>query len=237
MTPPESTAVTYWWSFPKMIQISPTIGRARERMKPEPRPAPDTPQPPTAKSDRHPDAVFVDQAVAWDHRLLSWTGRQIATPRRTVRLLSWAFAKLVLLYSKPRGVVVTLASPKVPRETLDERQAICEQCPENDSGYCLACNCPKWSFAKLDRKNRHTKWYCPLMKHPGAYPKYPCPGCGRGRQDAPTPFDGPNTPPMPQRPMGAATEATAGSQRPKSGCGRTSERATIPRSNGQSQEL
>lgn len=170
-----------------MIQVSRSMQLARERIQPEPEPEPPAPPPapPDKKSDRHPDATFVEERAGWDHRFLSWAGRQIATPRRTVRLLSWAFGKAVHLYSKPRGVVVTLASRKVTFEAFQERQAICRRCEQNDAGYCLACRCPRWPFAKLDRKNRHSKWHCPLMRHPGAYPKYPCPGCGQGRRTAP----------------------------------------------------
>ena len=179
-----------------MIQMQHSIRRARPHLKPEPQPEPPAPKTPArAKPEHHPLAEFVDQPLPWDHRVLSWVIRQIETPYRVRRLVSWAARGVATWYGKLRSVVVVLTSPKVFPWAFEERQAICDGCPENDAGYCRACRCWKWRLAKLVHKNRRSKWLCPLVKHPGTYPKYGCPGCGRGRQIVPS---APRTPGVPR---------------------------------------
>ncbi len=224
-----------------MIQMQQSMRRARTRLKPEPQPEPPAlpPSPPAqpAKPEHHPLAEFVDQPMPLDHRVLSWMIRQIETPYRVRRLLSWAARGVATWYGKLRGVVVVLTSRKVQQDTFDERQAICDGCPENDGGYCRACRCWKWALAKLIHKNWRLKWLCPLMKHPGKYPRYGCPGCGQARQSVPTAPGAPGRQPRAQSPVVAVATPPVTPQQRRSGCGGQRQRATIGRGNGQSEEI
>lgn len=103
-----------------------------------------------------------------------WVQRQIQTPRRIVRFLTW----LVTLI--PRGVelVRVLTGGGASEGTYDERQAICETCevcvkvmrPDfRIRAYCGACQCPEWLLSRLSFKNRMAKWECPRHLHPGPY--------------------------------------------------------------------
>lgn len=231
-----------------MIQVQNSIRRARGHLKPEPEPDPPAPTPaptppPRGKPEHHPLAEFVDQPVSWDIRLLGvspthvgWVERQIRTPRPIRRFILWAFRHWATWYGKGRDVVVVLRSPKVSVWAYEERQGICDGCPENDGGYCRACRCWKWTLAKLVHKNRRSKWLCPLMQHPGKYPTDDCPGCGRPRQSAPTAPGGADRRGAPQSPGNDALATPTLPQRPVSGCKDHAPRATIQRGNGQSQE-
>lgn len=135
-----------------------------------------------------PDGVrHVRRPLPRDLQFLSWAERQIGTPRIIRRFILWAFRHVANWYTQGRMVVIVLRSPEVADDTFTERQEICHVCPENDNGYCRACNCPKWVYAQLDRKNRRAAWLCPRAKHPGEYPQYGCPGCGKNHAAKPRP--------------------------------------------------
>lgn len=145
----------------------------------------ETPQAP--KPDPENEVEVVDRRPPWDMRLFAaspaytgWIERQIRTPRPIRRFILWAFRWLAMWYSQARMLIVVIRSPEVTERAYQKRQEICGACKENDGGYCGACNCPKWIFAQLERKNRRAGWYCPDKKHPGQYTRWSsCPGCGK----------------------------------------------------------
>lgn len=133
-----------------------------------------------------PDGVYyIHRQLPSDLQLLSWAERQIGTPRIIRRFILWSFRRLAHWYTQARTLMIVLRSPEVADDAFRKRQEICHACSENDKGYCRACNCPKWILAQLEYKNRRAKWLCPRAKHPGEYPKYGCPGCGKNHAAKP----------------------------------------------------
>lgn len=133
------------------------------------------------KPDPNNEVRRVRRRLPNDLRFLSWVERQIGTPRIIRRFLLWSFRNLANRYAQARMLVTVLRSPKIADEGFEKRQEICRACSENDDGYCRACNCPRWIYAQLDRKNWRAGWLCPRAKHPGEYPQYGCPGCGKSQ--------------------------------------------------------
>lgn len=106
-----------------------------------------------------------------------WVQRQITTPRRTVRLLSW----LVTLLPRGWELARVAMSKRTDDATYIERQTACGECEAcvvvvrekqshfTEHAYCGACQCPEWRPARLTYKNRKEAWECPRHLHPGPY--------------------------------------------------------------------
>ena len=177
-----------------MIQVSdkfnaappmakPVVDEMARRSKPE-----DVLHYPSKPDDAPPNGVrWVRHQKPADFRLLSWIERQISTPRLIRRFILWSFRRFAYWYTQARMLMLVLCSPEVADDAYRIRQEICHACPENDNDYCRACNCPKWVYAQLGRKNRRLGWLCPRAKHPGEYPQYGCPGCGKNHAARPQP--------------------------------------------------
>lgn len=100
-----------------------------------------------------------------------WVQRQLSTPRRTVRLLTWAVTLI------PRGFELArvLTSGRVDGATYAERMGTCLDCDgcvvvvtardQRGKAYCGPCGCPKWAFSRLDRKNHMAGHECPRGLH------------------------------------------------------------------------
>ena len=110
-----------------------------------------------------------------------WVQKQIATPRRIVRFLSW----VATLVPRAWSMVRTIVSWKVDRAEFFTRMKVCydqsfgpNACAvrflrHTKSGitetlHCGKCNCPKTALASLRRKNRKAGWRCPAGLHDGS---------------------------------------------------------------------
>lgn len=105
--------------------------------------------------------------VAW-----SWFGRQLLSPRRFTRWVTW-FYRLPI-----RGAMIlhAVAGGRVDESEFLARQRACERCPQRRlrisrkdasvQAYCARCGCPDWYGARLNVKNQLRRWRCPRDAHP-----------------------------------------------------------------------
>lgn len=119
-----------------------------------------------------------------------WVQRQITTPRRVVRFLSW----LVTLLPRGWEFARVVLSRRVSEVVRQKRAWECMTCDSlivvvNEkrrvfvvNSYCGACQCPEWIMARLfsdhiprwlrwlwKGKNAQKNWECPRHLHDGPY--------------------------------------------------------------------
>lgn len=102
-----------------MIRTTPTMEAGRELM-------PRGIFPEDAKADGR--VIIEERPVPWDMRAWRWTGRQIATPRRLVRLALWAFRKAMDWYAMARLFIPAEFGPRIEEDLHAERMVICHGC-------------------------------------------------------------------------------------------------------------
>lgn len=109
---------------------------------------------------------------------------QPAQPAQPDRLVP---VPILSFLTKARMFLGAMVGPRVDAEMWRQRMGACLQCPELDvirgrfwdKLYCGACNCWRWWFALLKRKNRYTLHVCPRGRHPGqTQERKECAGCG-----------------------------------------------------------
>lgn len=165
-----------------MIEMSPTMERAKADLKPTPeaeaayRQANEVPRGrPRANRPRARRSRIVKKrpvVMAAGQWFAQWVN--VGQPyllTRTKRVLTWAVYNAYQVYVMAR----TLLGGRVDEHQFVARMIVCRGCQSLQKRlvrkspfvklYCGSCGCPQWRLSELHRKNRFLKWECPGDKH------------------------------------------------------------------------